>query len=270
MKKDKDIIRLEYLERLKHLRLMDDDFMTICFDNYIEGAELLLKVILDRDDLKVSEVKTQKELKNIGGRSVWLDIYAADRQGNRYNIEVQRSDKGADPKRARYHSAMLDSDMLDPGEDFTALRENYVIFITENDVLGRDEPIYHVDRVIREGNVQFNDGEHIIYVNGSIRTDDSALGKLMNDFYSTDADKMNYKELSEKVRHYKESEEGVKTMCEIWEEIRNEGLIEGKIEARIENAKSMIKLGKLSLEEIAVCSGLSIEKVRELAGNKSA
>ena len=55
-------------------------------------------------------------------------------------------------------------------------------------------------------------------------------------------------------------------MCEIWEEIRNEG----KIEASIENAKSMIKLGKLSLEEIAVCSGLSIEKVRELAGNKSA
>ena len=52
------------LERLQRLRLMDDDFMTICFDNYIEGAELLLKIILDRDDLKVSEVKTQKELKN--------------------------------------------------------------------------------------------------------------------------------------------------------------------------------------------------------------
>ena len=25
------------LERLQRLRLMDDDFMTICFDNYIEG-----------------------------------------------------------------------------------------------------------------------------------------------------------------------------------------------------------------------------------------
>ena len=43
--------------------------------------------------------------------------------------------------------------MLGPGEDFSALRENYVIFITENDVLGMTEPIYHVDRVIREGNV---------------------------------------------------------------------------------------------------------------------
>ena len=250
MKKDKDTIRQEDLERIKHLRLIDDIFMTICFDNYIEGAELLLKVILDRDDLKVSEVRTQKELKNIGGRSVWLDIYATDRQGNKYNIEVQRSDKGANPKRARYHSAMLDSNMLDPGEDFSALRET----------------INHVDRVIREGNVQFNDGEHIIYVNGSMRTGDSALGRLMSDFYSQEADSMYYKELSDKVRHYKESEEGVKTMCDTWEEIRNEG----KIEASIEHATAMLKSGKLSMEEIAEFTGLSIEKVRELAGNKSA
>jgi predicted transposase/invertase (TIGR01784 family) len=110
----------------------------------------------------------------------------------------------------------------------------------------------------------------IIYVNGSIRTDDSALGKLMSDFYCTKADGMYYKELSDKVRHYKESEEGVKAMCDIWEEVKKEGKIEGKLEASIENAKTMLRLGKLSLEEIAVCSGLSIEKVRELAGNKSA
>ncbi|MDO4423009.1 MAG: hypothetical protein Q4C15_13340 [Eubacteriales bacterium] len=81
---------------------------------------------------------------------------------------------------------------------------------------------------------------------------------------------MYYKELSDKVRHYKESEEGVKTMCDIWEEVKNEGIqegkIKGKLEASIENAKTMLRLSKLSLEEIAVCSGLSIEKVRELAG----
>ena len=106
----------------------------------------------------------------------------------------------------------------------------------------------------------------IIYVNGSIRTDDSALGKLMSDFYCTKADGMYYKELSDKIRHYKESEEGVKTMCDIWEEVKNEG----KIEASIENAKTMLKDGSLPYEKIAEFSGLSIEKVRELAGNKSA
>ena len=64
MNKEKEIQRQKDLKRIKSLRLIDDDFMTICFDNYIEGAELLLKIILDRDDLKVSEVKAQKALKN--------------------------------------------------------------------------------------------------------------------------------------------------------------------------------------------------------------
>ena len=47
-------------------------------------------------------------------------------------------------------------------------------------------------------------------------------------------------------------------------------LDEMRDEVRIENAKKMIEVGKMSLDEIATCSGLSLEKVRELAGNKSA
>ena len=61
---------------------------------------------------------------------------------------------------------------------------------------------------------------------------------------------------------YKETDKGVESMCEIWDEVRNE--------ARIENAKAMINDGALSLEKVAEYSGLPIEKVRELAGNKSA
>ena len=250
------------LQRLRALRLIDDDFMTICFDGYIEGAELLLKIILDRDDLKVSEVKTQKTMKNLQGRDIRLDIYAKDADGKRYDIEIQRADKGAHEKRARYHSSMVDADMLIPGDDFTDLREQYVIFITENDVLGFNKPIYHINRIISEVNVQFEDGEHIIYVNAAMKTKDTALGKLMSDFYCTDAKDMNYAELSKRVRHYKESVEGVEIMGSVLDEMRDE--------VRIENAKKMIDDGSLPLEKIAEFSGLSIEKVRELAGNKSA
>ena len=256
----------EDLKRIKSLRLIDDDFMRIFFDGYIEGAELLLKVILDRDDIKVDDVRTQKELKNIKGRTVWLDIYATDGSGNKHDIEIQRDDRGACPKRARYLSSMVDSDMIKEGESFDNLRENYVIFITENDVIGMNEPIYHIDSVIREPNVQFEDGRHIIYVNGSIRNNETALGRLMHDFYCTDAKDMCYKELAERVRDFKETEKGVDSMCEIWDEVRNEG----EIKRACEIAVNLIKSGKLSLEEIAEMSGLSLDKVRELAGNKSA
>ena len=73
---------------------------------------------------------------------------------------------------------------------------------------------------------------------------------------------MCYKELAERVRDFKETEKGVDSMCEIWDEVRNE--------ARIENAVKLLENGKLTLEEIAECSGLSLDKVRELAGNKTA
>ena len=256
----------EDLKRIKALRLIDDDFMSIFFDGYKEGAQLLLNVFLNRNDIEVSDVRTQKEMKNLEGRSVWLDIYATDGTGNKHDIEIQRDNRGANPKRARYHSSMVDADMLKEGEDFTDLRENYVIFITENDVIGMDEPIYHIDSMIRESNVQFEDGRHIIYVNGAIRNKDTALGKLMHDFYSTDAKDMFFQELSNRVRQYKETEKGVDTMCEILDEMRNDV----RTETRVENALKMIKRGKLSLEDIAEYSGLSLDKVRELAGNKSA
>ena len=55
-------------------------------------------------------------------------------------------------------------------------------------------------------------------------------------------------------------------MGETWDRIKNEI----RIEVGIEIAQRILKDGKLSYEDIAEYSGLSIEKVRELAGNKSA
>lgn len=254
------------LQRLRGLRLIDDDFMTVCFDNYIDGAQLLLNIILDRTDLTVTEVRAQKVMKNLQGRDVWLDIYAQDAHGVRYNVEVQRADKGANRKRARYHSSMMDADMLKPGEDYSELGESYVIFITENDVIGSGLPIYHINRHIIECDyLPFNDGEHIIYVNGAMKPSDTALGRLMSDFFCTEAKDMNYKELSDKVRYYKETEEGVENMCKAFDDLREETAQK----TRVENAVKMIEDG-LDLDRVAKYSGLPIEKVRELAGAKTA
>ena len=262
MKRNKRQYDPDNLKRIKALRLIDDDFMNLVFNENIEGTELLLKIIMDRNDLKVIDVRTQSKMNNLNGRSICLDIDALDSEGAKYDIEIQRTNKGANPKRARYHSSIIDAGMLKEGDDFTDLRENYVIFITEKDAIGSNKPIYHVERMICEDNVQFDDGEHIIYVNGSIRNKETALGKLMHDFYCTEAKDMCYEELSRRVRHFKETEKGVDTMCDILDEMKNG--------VRIENARKMIKSGKLSLEDIAEYSGLSLDKVRELAGNQSA
>ena len=48
---------------------------------------------------------------------------------------------------------------------------------------------------------------YIIYVNGEYQ-DDSPLGILMHDFYCTNPDDMRFKELADRARHFKRSEEG--------------------------------------------------------------
>ena len=244
-----DVIKKQYNEEtlkiLEQLRLFDDDFMTKVFDENIGATELLLNIILERNDMEVIKVEkqeVQKEMKNplVGGRSVRLDIYAKDSAGLVYDIEVQRSDAGADVHRARFNSAMLDSRMLKEGQTFSEINESYVIFIVENDVIGAGIPIYHADRVIRETGEVFGDGNHIVYVNGSY-DDESPIGKLMHDFRCYKADDMYYSELADQVRFYKDTEKGRDIMCKIIEEYGDKRAKESEEVTRIETMFNNIK-----------------------------
>ena len=245
--------------RISRFCLMDDTFLSTVFPKN-ECTELLLRLVLERKDLTVKEVRTQRDMKNLWGRSARLDILAVDKDGKYYNIEVQRRDEGASPRRARYYSALLDTHITEPGENFENLAETYVIFITENDVLGADEPLYHIDRTIRETKADFKDDAHIIYVNSKIQ-DETALGRLMHDMYCTNPDDMNYKILADEVRYYKEDMKGVSKVCKIAEEIFDEGLERGRMEGRKEGRKE----GEMSKsKEIAfnlAKQGLSVDSI---------
>ena len=69
------------LAKIAQFRLFDDDFMSKVFEDDIEATEFLLKIILQRDDLEVTESKGQVSIKNLLGRSVRLDIKARDKTG---------------------------------------------------------------------------------------------------------------------------------------------------------------------------------------------
>lgn len=48
MNKDlKDKHRQQDLQRLRRFRLMDDDFMSKCFENNLECTELVLRIVLE-------------------------------------------------------------------------------------------------------------------------------------------------------------------------------------------------------------------------------
>lgn len=251
------------LERIRNFRLLDDDFMTKVFEDKA-CAELLVRITLERDDLMIRQVITQRDTKNLQGRSLRLDIFAVD-SGNRVvNVEVQRADKGAGFKRARYHSSLLDTNITDPGDEFQNLDETYMVMITENDVIGRDLPIYHLERVILETGEIVPDESHIIYVNSRV-TDDTALGRLMHDFRCTDAKDMHYKVLADRVRYFKEDEKGVASMCKAIEDMRNETARLTARETAMNIARSMIADGGLDHDKIATFTQLPLEDIQQLA-----
>ena len=255
----------EDLQRLRGFRLMDDDFLTKCFEGNTECIELVLRIVLDMPDLNVLDVRTQVFVENLLNRSVRLDVLATDSAGRKFNIEIQRADKGAGRKRARYNSSMMDANLLKKGEDFDNLPETYVVFITENDVMGKGKPLYQIERCILETGERFEDGTHILYVNGAYR-DESPIGKLMHDFSCTNPSDMNYGVLADRVRFFKESKEGIAVMCKAMEDMRNQTLKEGMMEV----ALRMLKAGKYALDEIASISGLSLDEVKKLNADKTA
>ncbi len=257
------------LERLKSLRYMDDDFMSVCLADNFEGVELILRIVLGREDIKVKSVRTQEPLKNLQGRSAVLDVHAVDDADKEFDVEIQRKDAGAGAKRARHNSSLLDAHILKAGDDTEDIPDSYVIFITENDVMKGNQPIYPVERyvTIGENKVLFDDGSHIIYVNGKYRGNDE-IGKLMHDFSCTNPDDMNYETLAKKARYFKQDEKGVAAMCKIMEDMRNEAAREAAQKAEQNKAKRtavhLIKLGKMTLEEIAEATELSLDIVKEL------
>ena len=260
----------KYGKHIDKFRLMDDDFMSVVFDNNIEATQLVLDIILSDKKFTVKSVTSQQEYKSIEGRTIKLDIYAEDENGIPFDVEIQRADKGAVPKRARFHSSMLDTRLLAKGDDFSELKDTYVIFITENDVLKKGLPIYRIERTVKETGELFGDGAHIMYVNGKYDgTDD--IGKLMHDFRQKNASDMNFEPLAEKVRYFKENEGGRGSMCKIVEDLRKEAREEARAETQIEErndfAIKLLKTNKHSVSEIAELTNLTVEEVENLKKN---
>ncbi len=261
-----------YRSILKGLTIMSDMFMRNVFKKR-ECTEYVLQVIMGRKDLKVVDQVLQQDYKNLQGRSAILDCVVRDADGKQFDVEMQQDTEGASPKRARYHSGLMDMNTLNAGQDFDQLPETYVIFITRGDVLGYGLPIYHVSRKIEEVGAEFKDEAYILYVNASCQ-DDTELGRLMRDFHCKDAGDIHSEVLARRVRELKETQEGVDFMCREMDKIYSageekgrvqgivEGLAEGEMKKARETALTLAERG-MSVPEIADIVKISVKLVQK-------
>ena len=240
--------RVRDIERIMSLRLLDDVFMKEVLRDNLEGVQDIIRTLLRRDDIAVIKVETQDELSNLVGHSVRLDVLAQDTGGKFYNIEIQRSGRGAGAKRVRFHLSAVDWHKFPPGAEYEDLAETWIIFITETDLFGRDLPVYTVDRFVRETGEPFNDEGHILYANSAYAGDD-AIGRLMAELWETDPEKMRCKPLADRAKHLKGTEGGVESMCRVIEEVRAEGREEGFEDGVRETRERMVDVLLATLSE---------------------
>ena len=106
----------------------------------------------------------------------------------------------------------------------------------------------------------FNDGSHIIYVNGEKRYDETALSMLMHDFFCKDAKDIKNAVLADRVRHFKEEESGVDEMCEIMQKLADDAAYENSVKI----AKKLLDKGN-SLDDVTEITELPREEVEAIA-----
>ena len=230
------------LQRIAQMRMFDDTLMNAVFDSRIAETEVLIQIILGRDDIKVTS---------------------------------QRDKYKAPPQRARFHAAVMDITLLKDRQPFKEMPERYTIFITEEDKFGSGFPMYHVENVIKElRDEPFRDGGHIIFVNGEYRDVSTPIGQLMHDFACTQASDILNPVLRERVRYLKESKGGNAEMCELVEEYAEKRAKryaeEREMQVKMRTAKNCIDNTNLPLEDIAKCVELPLATVEELARGRTA
>ena len=128
-----------------------DDFMFGAVMRDPRLCKPLLELVLNVRIRKIEYPELQKTLnERYGSKSIRLDVYVEDEAGTVYDVEIQTEAKKGLPKRTRYYQGVIDLHILEKGEDYTALRKRFVIFICTYDPFGKDRCVYTFENRCRE------------------------------------------------------------------------------------------------------------------------
>ena len=238
-------VRAEYLRKLAGFRIIDDTFARPYFKNSLELAQFVLRIITGLRDIEIdpTEYETQFDAKRlVGSRSLILDVHAGDRQGRKYDLEMEKSD--ASPARREIHVATMVTEHLNEGDAFSDLPVLYVIFVCEHDEVGNGRPVnefmyintdrFKGDREI-ESKIKAHESmggrTHILVVNGDYKDNTTEIGQLIHDLQCVKAGDMFFENLAKKMSDLKETKEGVETVCAAMEE-----------EKRVSNKENTLQL----------------------------
>ena len=275
----KDETELFLAEKWKNATIANNFIFYKVMHNNPDVCKELLEILLQ---IKIDHIVMQTEETievDYDKKGIRLDVYA-EGVTKAYNLEMQATDKGELPERARYYQGILDVQALDHGDDYKDLKDSYVIFICVPDIFGKGLAKYTFENLFLENpEIQLNDRAYkyfFIAKNYDKILDEKQKAFLKLVMSSKEKGTNSFTEkVSRLVEEAKQNSQWRKQFME-WEremaykfregkqEGKAEGLLEGAQQNAIENAKNFLAMKVLTPEQISQGTKLPLEKVLEL------
>ena len=237
--------------------------------------EMILKVKVGKINFLTSHHAIQIDP---NAKGIIMDVYLKD-ENKVINVEMQTSNHGDLPRRARYYQAAADIDTTPKGSEYSDLKQNYVVFICTFDPFLQGKPIYNFQNYcISYGiPIPLEDGTEKIFLNTAAK-DTTSLDRELRLFYDYIKGKVAQtaftKELDATISQMKQEKEErnmyltyssrmMECRRDGYEEGISIGLEQGAYQTKIETARKLIARS-YSPEEIADISGLTIYQVQSL------
>ena len=229
-----------------------------------ELLEILLQIKIDHIEMKTEETVEV----DFGKKGIRMDVYAVG-ANKAFDLEMQATDKGNLPERARYYQGIIDVQELNWGADYKNLKDSYVIFICIPDIFGKGLAKYAFENMcIENPKIKLNDRtyKYFFIANNYDKILDEkqkAFLKLVisNDNFRGQSDGFTER-LSKLVEEAKINSQWRKQFME-WEREMAIRFREGERQARIEDARNFFANG-VSIEIIAKSLNMTVEEVTEI------
>ena len=270
------------MKQFKNLTIQDDFMFAKVMTANLELTKKAIEVITGR---KVEDIQFHKAQYTsnpyIEAKGTRFDVLL-EGDDVRYDIEMQVRKQNDLTQRNTYYTSMLVVDSLKKGKSYKELPHIFVIFICIFDPfdVGKERYIAS-ERLCSEGKditdeVNYNGGYDKIYLNsGPVKPTYTEGNKDLTNFLEYIRNNVISDELTEEMNNLVENtrinaevELEYMTLEEKLNEFKAEGKIEGIAEGekktRIETARNLLLMGKLTNSEIADSTQLSLEEIEKL------
>ena len=249
------------------------------FQEVLRDPEICAELVERLLHVRVKHIEYPKLEKTIAPyyttKGVRLDVYLKD-EDKIIDVEIQSYPQEALGKRTRYYQSMIDIDALMKGQDYSELKDSYILFICKYDPF-RDVndnhfglPCYTFSNVCNENpQVNLNDKSvKVIYNASAYKAEkDERIRNFLHFIHTNEPGKDEFSNrlsaLVEKVKDNDRFRSDYTAMNlhdrDITRAAKRDGIAEGRTEKAIEDAKVLLADGKYSPQKISDLLNIPVE-----------